>query len=118
MSEIETFILNRVHELELASYGMEQSHQEATRKACRSIYATLNHHKSWPVLVETEPEYDISDLNSNFDTVRMTMVKKMEFLTAQEYIRRFGTEPPTAPIIKSIANQWSDHPSFQEEWRI
>jgi hypothetical protein len=82
---------------------------------CAAMRKIVELHASWPVLVQTQPDFteDASDPTSM--TFRMT--QQIAWTTQQEYRDRFGEEPPTAPMIRALASIWSDHPDWREEWR-
>lgn len=63
-------------------------------------------HEAWPVLVQTEPEFDRSNTDRAFVSLRQYMV----WLTEREYRSRFGIEPPTAPVIAALMATYADHP--------
>lgn len=81
-----------------------------------SILEILDLHQKWPILTKEEPEpaviYD--DLSAN--QYIMAMTSKINWMTQQEYIRKFGTEPPTDPILNSIARIWREHEDFDPSW--
>src|SRR5690554_5666985 len=72
----------------------------------------LELHESWPVLVETPPEFttDTADLRS----VSVSMSRRIMWLTQQEYRARFGVEPPPAPIVRLLALPYADRPGFRD----
>lgn len=83
---------------------------------CEAKRSIIKQHEDWPVLVEAEPEFgplDITD-GSHF---AYSMSRKMAWLTECEYVKRFGSEPPTAPMIWTLAAVYSDHPDYQEDWK-
>lgn len=85
----------------------------AERAAKRSI---IKQHEDWPVLVETEPDFEQTAIT---DTSHLTysMSRKIAWLTEREYVKRFGTEAPTTLMIRSLAAVYSDHPDYQEDWK-
>ena len=40
----------------------------------------------------------------------------MMWLTEQEYVKKFGEAPPTAPMIRTLAAVYKDHPDYRPEW--
>lgn len=72
-------------------------------------------HEQWPVLVE-QPDPGEVVWNGMHDTV-LQISTRINWLTTQEYRKRFGDEPPTGPIIKALIQPFSDHPDFEEDWR-
>lgn len=83
---------------------------------CAAKRAIIKQHEDWPVLVERESEisHDASDLNS----VTFRMSRETMWLTEREYVKRFGVEPPTAPMIRILAAVYKDHPDYQQEWAL
>lgn len=73
-------------------------------------------HKSWPVLIETPPEMEIDD--TSIDRVVYRMTQRLAWATEDEYRKRFGTEPPTAPVLAALALPYADHPDYRDEWRV
>lgn len=81
---------------------------------CESKRRIVELHQSWPVLVETPPELTQAD-NATDMTMRLT--RRIAWLTQEEYRKRFGAEPPTAPMLRALALPYADHPDYLEEWR-
>ena len=94
--------------LQRVSLSPERALAELAAK--RAIVAL---HESWPVLVEGKPELEAS---SDAD-MTMRVSQQMAWLTNQEYRKRFGDEPPTAPMLGALAQVYADHPDYREEWR-
>lgn len=85
-------------------------------KLVSSVLDMIEFHKDWPVMVTTEPTYELD--KSDPSSLTYKIVQQMTWTTNQEYIARFGTEPPTAPILLQMAQRWSTHPDFKKEWLI
>lgn len=83
---------------------------------CEAKRRILEFHRSWPVLVETEPRFDLAD-STDMNAMTYRMSKQIMWTTEQEYRERFGDEPPTAPMLLALAAVYSDHPDFDPEWR-
>lgn len=73
-------------------------------------------HENFPVLMETAPEFGLDYGPNEAGYMTMTMSKHVEWLTQQEYVKKFGRRPPTAPLIRKMLERYKDHPHFQEEW--
>ena len=76
--------------------------------------AILDLHESWPVLVETQPEFITTADDSG--SMAMRMSKRVAWLTEQEYRARFGDEPPTSPIVLALAQPYAGREGWREEW--
>lgn len=77
--------------------------------------AIVDWHENWPVLVETQPEFVPVSKDVTSMTFRMT--QQIAWLTNREYVARFGTEPPTAPVLRMLAQPYADHPDYNPAWR-
>jgi hypothetical protein len=81
----------------------------------------IEHHNKWPVLIEEKPQFipngpvHPGDISSDYS---FTMMQRYMWVVEEDYRKMFGTEPPTAPIIKEMANLYSDYPGFNPEWKI
>lgn len=77
-------------------------------------------HSAWPVLVEEMPTFNTVDrhfdLKDMSNTLVMEMRTKYEWVLADDYRKKFGKEPPSAPILKEIGKLYSDHPDYNPEW--
>lgn len=74
-------------------------------------------HKSWPVLVETPPTFETVGDALDIDSVTFRASQQMAWFTQEEYRKRFGDEPPTAPMLATMAEVYADHPDYDEAWR-
>lgn len=81
---------------------------------CAAKRAIIAQHQAWPVLAEKAPEYSTSDDGLNGISYRVN--QQMMWLTEQEYVKKFGEAPPTAPMIRTLAAVYKDHPDYQPEW--
>lgn len=68
----------------------------------------------WPTLIESQPELTI-DMDDPY-RMRYQFLAKTEMLMRQEYLERFGKEPPTSPLLTIWLASFSWHPDFNEEW--
>lgn len=113
---IDEFILRRLQEMEWAMRAtVHVDHRPRFQALIRSQRQIVEFHRNWPVLVEKPPVYASGFID--VDQMRFSMVREMDWMTQEQYRLRFGSEPPTAPILRMMANAWSDHPDFREEWR-
>lgn len=102
----------------LPTYDSEhQANWNTTRvlAECAAKRAILKQHEDWPVLSQTEPTFTHDAIG---DPLSMTMRASQEiaWLTEREYVRRFGVEAPTAPMIRTLAAVYRDHPGYKKEW--
>jgi hypothetical protein len=118
---ITSFIYARIFEFRnvTSNLGPFNDLTQPVQNMLDSFEKILQWHDNWPVLTETEPQFE---LNQNpiddFDSFRYSITTKMAWLTQQQYVETFGTAPPTAPILKFIAATWDYHPDYNEEWRV
>ena len=82
---------------------------------CEAKRAIIELHKSWPILVETQPEFTQADDDDPL-SMSFRMTRKITWLIEREYRNRFATEPPTAPMILALATVYSDRPGYNQEW--
>lgn len=82
---------------------------------CEAKRHIIEWHESWPVLVETQPEF--TPTGADVQTMTFQMSQKIAWLTTQEYRARFGDEPPSSPMLRALAAVYSDHPDYRDEWR-
>ena len=79
---------------------------------CEAKRRIIAFHESWPVLIQTEPSLELTP-----ETWVAKMTSDIAWLTNAEYVKRFGTDPPTAPMLLAMAQAYADHPDYREEWR-
>lgn len=84
----------------------------ADLEAKRAIVAA---HLDWPVLVEGPLE---NTAEPRFDDVIFSLRRQMEWVTEQEYIKKFGTEAPTGRMMLALVQPYSQHPDFYPAWRL
>lgn len=76
----------------------------------------LQWHENWPTLVEGPLEFEDIKSTEYPNNIAMAISRKMEWLTQEEFRRRFGEEPPTAPLLRDMAMMFSKHPDYNPEW--
>lgn len=74
------------------------------------------HDEIWPVLTTEPPELQVVKTVDDFNTVAYQMRQNIEWHTRDSYVKKFGTDPPTNPIVLSIARIWKTHDNFQLVW--
>lgn len=83
---------------------------------CQAKRAIIECHKNWPVLIQTPPRMEpVNPTDPTTLTYRAT--QEIQWATQQQYIDRFGTEPPTAPMLEQLAAVYADHPDYNPAWR-
>lgn len=111
---IEEFLLARLKEVETLGKSISSWYDRAPiQTLCDNQRAIIEWHKNWPVLAETPPVFS-QELDG--DRVHFKMAQKVAWLTQEEYRKRFGSEPPTAPLLAKMATAYKDHPDFNPEW--
>ena len=83
-----------------------------------AILNALVWHKNWPVLVEGPAKFETDPIEGDVNHMSIRMTQQYVWTTQQEYIKHFGTQPPTAPLIRKWAQMWKDHPEFKPEWEL
>jgi hypothetical protein len=82
---------------------------------CEFKRVVLRLHGSWPVLVTGPLESSI--LETEDGTGHTFLVRQqIEWATNQEYVKKFGTEPPTTPMVDAMLALYSGRPGYREEW--
>jgi hypothetical protein len=81
------------------------------------LYA-VDWHNTFPILVTDEPKLEFDAGVDGLDTLTYRMTQQIEWYTQEEYRKKFGNEPPTAPLLRAWAQQFAWHSDFQEEWLI
>lgn len=84
---------------------------------CSAKRAIIKQHEEWPVLVERQPS-EIEQVAAWLNDFTYRMYREIAWLTTKEYIKRFGVEPPTAPMIATLAAVYKDHPDYDPEWAL
>lgn len=86
---------------------------------CEAKRAIIRQHEDWPVLVEGNLQME-SVTGTGSDDLQSTafrVSKEMAFMTERIYVKRFGVEPPTTPMIRALAAVYKGHPGYQKEWQ-
>jgi hypothetical protein len=84
---------------------------------CAAKRAIVEWHKAWPVLLSSPAKVeDVEARRGDPTAFVMRAVQQVEWTTQQEYVARFGTEPPTAPMLRHLAAVYSDHLDYRPEW--
>ncbi|MGP5725862.1 DUF6221 family protein [Arthrobacter rhombi] len=81
---------------------------------CAAKRMIIGQHEAWPVMVTADlvMEKYPTDLND----FAMRASQQIMWLTERQYVARFGTTAPTAPMIQTLAAVYADHPDYQQAW--
>jgi hypothetical protein len=109
VTEITDFIRERLAEDRLARRVSEDYYNSM-------LEIIKIHDEIWPVLTQEPAELQKVETVADFHTVAYQMRQNIEWHTRDSYIKRFGAEPPTNPIVLSFARIWKSHDSFQIIW--
>jgi len=88
---------------------------------CDAKIEIVKLHESWPTLIETPIETSLKATSgtvtaNDIDGYVLQMSKQIAWLTDREYVARFGTDPPTSPILAFLTLPFADHPDCLPEW--
>lgn len=113
---IEEFLLARIAEVEkkLDALNLPMHEWILINQVLNNQRYIINWHKNFPVLTETVPKFDL--LSDDFDNVRYKYSQRIAWFTQEEYRKKFGSEPPTAPLLREMASIYNTHPDWREEW--
>lgn len=131
MTKIADFLKARLQE-ELAYHGAVSLTYYVEPRVFSEIQFKLKvieWHENWPMLVQGPEKTEFvgpgsEQLTANYrvdgmlepavGAIHLRMTQRVQWMTQQEYIKRFGENPPTAPILRMMAELYSDHPDYQE----
>ena len=126
--KIEDFILDRAMALQenlLSLFKKNYITRDEYEILIRPVLAMKDiviWHKNWPVLVTGPVEMELVtrdyDTLADINQVAYRAQQQFQWLTTQQYIERFGEDPPTAPLLAKMAKRFEDHPDYQEEWDV
>jgi hypothetical protein len=116
---IEEFLLARIREVEHAADMMvpliDQLLYKQIFELCANQRKMIDWHKNWPVLVESPPKYEHGPQKGSTDW-QISVTQQMAWLTQEAYVKQFGSQPPTAPLLKEMADMYRTHPDWREVW--
>lgn len=84
---------------------------------CEAKRRIVEWHKNWPVLVESQPTIEPIDRPGDPMSLAYRASQQIAWMTEREYVARFGSEPPTSPILRLLALPFVDHPDYRQEWK-
>ena len=76
----------------------------------------LDLHEQWPILLETPPVIE-TQAHVPGEPWEMHFTQQIDWLTTQQYRRRFGDDPPTSPIIRALLQVYAWRDDFDPAWR-
>lgn len=118
--DIIEFLEARLNEMEAALYNPDSLwyRMEWLAKDIELKRDIIHIQKQWPVLVRREAPMKLDRIElMDQDTISYQIMEQIQWLTMEEYLKVFGDEPPTTPILLKMAKMYDTHPDFQEEWR-
>jgi hypothetical protein len=119
---IEEFLLARLEDAERKIEGLRMETSRWTSLMCliENQRDVIEWHKNWPIMVETPPKFEKIEPYTDDPAYSMKyqMTQQIAWVTQEEYRKRFGSEPPTAPLLAKMAARYSDHPDYNPDWRI
>lgn len=115
MMSPEEFLRERIIE-NIAYWGYNSGEDDATKKSYEFQLFVLDWHKNWPTLVEKPMDFETLGYEPNSDRFRMSVTQEYAFVTQEEFRQRFGTWPPTAPLIRAMLEQYKSHPDYNPGW--
>jgi hypothetical protein len=83
---------------------------------CAAKRAIIKQHEEWPVLVEGKPHTE--EVSNDLQSMAYRMTREIAWLTEREYVKRFGVEPPTTPMLRALAAVYKDHADYDEDWAL
>lgn len=112
---IEEFLLDRVKDYERQSHYLPRDMAAPMMALCTQIRLVIDWHAKWPIIVEGSIEIKES-LTHHIDAISYQARQQIDFVTQEEFRRRFGKLPPTAPLLRKMARVYKDHPDYNPEW--
>jgi hypothetical protein len=95
----------------------DRAYGRISQEYFQAILHILHTHQQWPVLLQQKPDsYQNIKTAADFNTVSYAIRHNLEWATRESYVARFGTEPPTDPIVLALARIWKTHANFLPEW--
>lgn len=112
------FLLARIQEVETTLDQQWGPVPDSVRTMCANQRALIEWHAKWPILLENKPEFSKIDKQGKSTTEVMGIFysQTFEWVSHQEYVRRFGKEAPASPVVRTWLESYRDHPDFKEEW--
>lgn len=116
---IETFLLARMSEAKLTAERIfDEDVRNGLLLVVDHVILIIDWHQNWPVLLEQGEELNFEQPTADINQVAFRITKRIAWVTNNEYRKRFGEEPPTAPLLRQIAQDYNWHPDYDPEWEI
>lgn len=109
------FLRARMDDLERDMYMLPSFLFYQVKNLIESHRELIDMYEAWPVFVETQPEYDFT---GGYDTISMVVSQQQAWFTQNEYVKRFGDEPPMNGPIRAMLLRYSKHPNYNPEWVV
>lgn len=117
---IEEFIEARLQDLEdvIGLYVRGDLPRQWLNELIGAIRDVLDFHKKFPTLAQGPPVFSQATFNpeENPDEIIFRVVQHAEWLTREEFVKKYGDTAPSWYVIKRLAAKWADHPDYREEW--
>lgn len=119
--------INWAHDLQSVDRDATEAQDDHARQwwpgrvlvECEAKRAIIKQHEAWPVLVDEEPPPpELLPRGTDLDSLSIVVTRRIAWLTEREYVKRFGTEAPTGPMISALAAVYRDHPDYLQEWDV
>lgn len=76
----------------------------------------LDLHEQWPLLLETPPAMEMQPHMPGEQWVAH-FTQQIDWVTTQQYRRRFGDDPPTGPIVRALLQPYAWRDDFDPAWK-
>ena len=118
MNSIE-FLEERLNDIErkFEGYRLPTGEEHTIVSMLLVMRTALDLQKKWPVLIRTPAKMELSPMD-DFDpsSITMRMTEQIAWVEHEEYIKTFGEEPPTNPMVQEMLRMFVTHPDFNPEW--
>lgn len=119
---IDEFLLDRLTDAQLMlnNLVMQPPSKDIFGTLITNQVLLIKWHQNWPVLTQIEPTYTMSAVAEPMgsDIMALELSQKIQWLTRDEYTKKFGHEAPTAPVLRQMAQEYRWHPDYDTDWDI
>ena len=116
--EIQEFLRQRFQEYVEMADGEPWHVRAVILEDYQAKLRILEWHNNWPVLLEGPPEVTRDDFAQPIDKVVFQISRQIEWITHQEYVKRFGPKSAIYPVLQMMAAAYSNHEDYDEEWKL